>query len=165
MIKIKQFLLLLVFAGLSYQPLFAQEAIIKDLLETKRDLKFALYPSTLRMINLKQNQQYNEMVSGVEKLLIFTLDSATQADKSYMQLTEKYLSEGFEEYAMAFGGGMNMAILGKDGRGSNQLVGFLDSKDMTVAFYLRGTIAWQKIPTLINTIRGDDFIDILSLSK
>lgn len=147
--------------GLSIQPLLAQEEIIKGLIEQKRDRKYAFYPSTLRMVNIGQNEDYNEMVSGVEKLLIYTLDSATQADKSYRAIADAYLNEGFEEYAMAFGGELSMAILGKESGTSSQYAGYFAQDELAVAFYLRGNIAWQKIPTLLSTMRKDDFFNLL----
>ena len=103
--KVTKYLTILILTlGLSYQPLFAQEFIIKKHAETKRDRKYCFYPSTLRMVNLKQNKDYNQLVNGVDKLLIYTMDSATRADKSYRLLADDYLAEGFDEYATIFGG-------------------------------------------------------------
>lgn len=160
MIKSKLVITLLLLTGLNFQPLFAQESIIKEHFEISHDRKFVLYASTLRMLNIRNNQEYNEMVKGVDKLIIYTLDSATIANKSYTALGKDYLDLDFEEYAMANGATLNMAILGKEGK-QNQFAGYLAMEDMTVAFYLRGNIAWQKIPALIRTFRQEDFFDIL----
>lgn len=145
--------------GLSIRPLFAQEKPIKDLLEEKRERKYALYASTLRMVNISQNPDYNDMVSGVEKILIYTLDSATRADRSYMALESVYNNLGFEEYAKALGGEYTMMLLGKE----SQFVGYFDVGDRVFAFYMRGTIAWQKIPTLIKALRSDDMLNFFDL--
>lgn len=150
--------------GLSLQPLFAQEKPLKELIEHKRERKYAFYPSTLRMINISQNQDYNEMVSGVDKLLVYTLDSATKADKSYREIVPAYSELGFEEYAIAYGGDMAMSIMGKEGS-ENEFVGYFGQKDMLFAFYLRGSIGWQKIPTLFNTMKGDDMINFFELNR
>lgn len=150
--------------GLLAQPLFAQEDPLKALVDHKRDGKYALYPSTLRMINLGRNPDYDELVSGIDKLLIYTLDSATKADGSYREIATVYAGIGFDEYAMAYGGGMHLAVLGKEGR-DNQLVGFFGQADQVVAFYLRGNIAWQKVPALLNTLREDDMIDLFNLNR
>lgn len=150
-----------IFLGLSYRPLFAQDTILKDLVESKRDNKYCFYPSTLRMINLKQNQAYNELVSGVDKFLIYTLDSAARSDKSYRGISEQYMEAGFDEYATVFGGDMNMSILGKENARNQEYVGYFDQKgEMVVAFYLKGNIPWQKIPTLIQNMNEMDMLDL-----
>ena len=150
-----------IFLGLSIQPLFAQESILKGLVESKRDGKYCFYPSTLRMINLKQNEAYNELVSGVDKFLIYTLDSATRLDKSYRLISEQYLEAGFDEYATVFGGNMNMSILGKENARNQEYVGYFDQKgEMVVAFYLKGDIPWQKIPTLIQSMNEMDMLNL-----
>ncbi|WP_258101989.1 DUF4252 domain-containing protein [Marinoscillum pacificum] len=156
----KYLTILILFMGLSYQPLFAQESILKEHVEHKRDKKYCFYPSTLRMVNLKQNQDYNALVNGVDKLLIYTLDSATRADKSYRLLTDSYLAEGFDEYATIFGGSMNLSILGKEGK-TQQYVGYFDQDgEVVVAFYLKGDIPWQKIPTLLQNMNDMDMLDL-----
>lgn len=158
-VAIKQLtLLLLLAAGWGSTPLLAQEQPLKDLVEAKRERKYAFYPSTLRMVNISENQAYNELVSGVEKLLVYTLDSATRADRSYTQITANYQELGYEEYASVMGGDMSLAVMGLESKDGNQFVGFVGQTDMVMAFYLRGSIAWQKIPTLINTLKSEDML-------
>ena len=71
-------------------PLFAQEQPLKDFAEDRKELKLCFYPSTLRMVNLADNPDFNDLVSGIEKLLIYNLDSTSRADKAYKQLISTY---------------------------------------------------------------------------
>ncbi len=161
----KHLALAILFTGLSYQPLLAQESIIKSQVEHKRDRKYCFYPATLRMVNLTQNPEYNQLVNGVEKLLIYTLDSITKVDKSYRMLSDSYLEAGFDEYAMVYGGQINMSILGKDGA-THQYVGYFDNRgEVVVAFYLRGDIPWQKIPTLLQNMDEMNMIDLFDFKN
>lgn len=162
--KINIIIILLTLWGLNNQPLFAQEQPLKDLVEKRRDQKFAFYPSTLRMVNLKQNEDYNELVSGVEKLLVYQLDSAIRADKSYRAITSTYAEHGFDEYASIIGGQMQLSVMGKEGRNQNEFVGYLGEKDMVIAFYLRGKLEWQKIPTLLRTLDQEDMLNFFDLN-
>lgn len=158
--------IIILLGGLSIQPLLAQEATLKDFAETRYDHKFAFYPSTLRMINVGKNEAYSEMVSSIDKLLIYSLDSTSRAEKSYHQLAQQYLDTGFEEYAMAYGNDMQMAILGKTDDRNSEWAGYLGmSDDLVVAFHLRGAIAWQKIPVLIRTMQQDDLLNFFELNK
>ncbi|MEQ8583653.1 MAG: hypothetical protein RIC30_18680 [Marinoscillum sp.] len=156
-----KYLILMILLGLSYRPLFAQEDILKTLVEDRNEHKYAFYPSTLRMINLTKNQEYNELVKDIDKLLIYMLDSGIRADKGYRKIAEDYASAGYEEYAMAYGGDLSLAILGSEQSSTNTFVGYLMQDELAVAFYLRGAIAWQKIPTLLNTMRKEDLFNFL----
>jgi len=149
------------FLGLSIQPLLAQEQIIKDLFETGNEKKYAFYASTLRMVNLTKNKEYNELVNGIDKLLVYSLDSATIASKSYKKVADAYLNEGFEEYIMAFGGDINIALIGKENKRANEFAGYTNMDGNTFAFYLRGSIAWEKIPSLLKSIRKEEFLTFL----
>ena len=141
---------------------FSQEGPIKDYGETHKNLKFCLYPSTLRMINLSSNEDYYDMVNDVEKLLIYQLDSAAEASKGYMDVMKEYRDNGFEEYATIYGGKQTLVLLGSDSR--EEMVGvFGAERNGSLMFYLKGTIGWQKIPTLMNNFQENDMINIFNL--
>lgn len=154
----------LVAMGLSIRPLFAQEDILKNIAEDHRESKFALYASTLRMINLQHNEDYNTLVNGVEKMLIYVMDSTSKAEKSFLKIGTDYQAAGFEEYASAYGGETYMALLGKEGTKTNEMVGYLYvSGNKLIAFYLRGNVPWEKIPFMIKSFQNSDFINFLDL--
>lgn len=138
-------------------PSIAQESIIKDFAEPRRPTRWmnpiCLYPSTLRMINLAQDPNFNEMVNDIEKILIYTLDSATAATKSYKEMLKEYESEGFEEYISMLGL-QEMRIIGKEG----EFVGIVSAEGNAIAFYLRGDIPFGKIPTLLQSFQSSDML-------
>ena len=158
--KIKAFFSILFVAGL-FQPLLSQEQLLKDYAEDKRERKFCLYASTLRMINISQNEDYNEMVNGVEKLLIYKLDSAARADKSYKEMLATYRDNGFEEYMAMYGGKTQMYLYGKEQKKGGEFVGVFREEDMALAFYLRGQIGWNKIPALMKSFQAGDILNVL----
>ncbi len=144
------------------QPLFSQEQPLKDYAEDRRERKFCLYPSTLRMINIKQNEDYNQMVSGIEKLLIYKLDSTARADKSYKEVISTYQELGFEEYIAMYGGGNTMYLYGNENNKTSEFIGVFKQaeSEMALAFYLRGNIGWAKIPDLIQSFEADDMLNL-----
>jgi hypothetical protein len=154
----------LLLAGLSHS-LLAQETSFKDYADAHKDRKFCFYPSTLRMINIAKNPDYYELVNGIEKLLVYTLDSAAKAGQSYKSLITSYKKIGFEEYVTVAGGKTNFILYGKENKNENQYVGVMKSEDAMYAFYLRGRIGWQKIPALMQSFRTDDMINIFDLNK
>lgn len=142
-------------------PLFAQESVVKDYAETRRDRKFCFYPSTLRMINLSGNPEFNEMVKPIQKMLVYTLDSATRAEKSYVKLPEKFQKNGFEEYITMYGAGNNMFVFGKES--SEEMVGIFGLDEQLIAFYIRGNVNWQKIPQLMTTMKDNEILQFFDL--
>jgi hypothetical protein len=144
-----------------FQPLLSQEQPLKDYAEEKRERKFCLYASTLRMINISQNEDYNEMVNGVEKLLIYKLDSTARTDKSYKEMLVTYQENGFEEYMAMYGGKTQMYLYGKEKKKDSEYVGVFREDEMAIAFYLRGQIGWNKIPDLIKSFQADDMLNVL----
>jgi hypothetical protein len=147
--------------GLS-QPLLAQESILKEYAEDHHSSSYCLYPSTLRMINLSENEAFDEMASSFEKFLIYELDSISVIDKSFRTMLSDYEKEAFEEYMTILGSGNFTVILGKE-KSVNEVVGVVGIEDQMFAFFLRGNIAWQKIPTLINTLSENDLFNVLNL--
>jgi hypothetical protein len=141
------------------QPLLGQEEPLKEFAEARKDLKLCFYPSTLRMINLYDDPTLDELVSGVRKLLLYNLDSTTIADKSYKGLIDTYSDLDFEEYISAYGEGMNFFIYGKDGRSANEYIGIIAQPDKVSVFYLRGIVALNKFPDLIESMNEGSFIN------
>ncbi len=136
---------------------FSQESIIKDFAEDRNRLKLCFYPSTLRMINVSNNQEYDELIGDVEKLLIYRLDSATIASKEFSYITKEYMKRGYEEY-ISMSGPMNLTILGK----TEEFVGVAGADDNVIAFFLKGAVALHKIPRLIQTFESGDIFGMIT---
>ena len=147
----------IVIAG-AFSPLFSQEGPIKSFGDTHSERKFCLYPSTLRMINFEQNEEVNDWVNGIRKILIYQLS----ADANYPELSEamnKYRSAGFEEYAQAFGGDRRLLLLGKEGR-KDTFTGFAGADGSLYAFYITGSIRWEKIPIIIRQFQSNQLLNV-----
>jgi hypothetical protein len=149
---------LIILLGLSWE-IKAQEQPLKDFAEDRKDRKFCFYPSTLRMVNLANNPDFDDLVNGIEKLLIYNLDSAARADKSYKNIITTYQELDFEEYASAYGGGLNFYVYGKENKKETEYIGIIKQADLLTAFYMRGQIAMNKIPRLIQSMSEGDFIN------
>lgn len=165
MAKKSKLIIVLCLLAVIFPALKAQETPLKDYADAHKDRKFCFYPSTLRMINIAKNPDYYELVNGIEKLLVYTLDSAAKASQSYKSIITSYKKIGFEEYAAISGGETNFFLYGKENKDENQFVGVMKTEDGMYAFYLRGQIGWQKIPALMQSFQADDMINIFDLNK
>lgn len=143
----------------------AQETQFKAYADAHKERKFCFYPSTLRMLNTTNNPDYYELVNGIEKMLVYSLDSAAKASQSYKSIITSYKKIGFEEYVTLNSGKTNFILYGKENKTRNQFVGVMKSEDAMYAFYLRGRIGWQKIPALMQSFQSDGMINIFDLNK
>lgn len=160
---IERFFIVVIFMGAT-SPLFAQDQVIKEALDSSNERKFCLYASTLRMINMSNDLSYNEMVSGVEKLLVYSLPVSDSMRQVVDEMIGVYAQAyEYEEYARIFGGPMTLSLYGS--AQEDKLVGYARQEDKIFAFYLDGQIEWQKIPALIDKLSSMEMLDIVNLNQ
>lgn len=166
----KQYLAIIVFVMVSIQGAFSQESPLKEFAEENpnatlsRFSKVCLYPSTLRMINISQNPDYNELVSDIDKILIYVLDSDFIEATDVYGFLNTYKDRGYQEFASVKSSKQNLVILGK---GTENVVGVISGEGFSnsLLFYMRGKINWQKIPTLLKTLKSNEVVDIFNFKE
>lgn len=155
---------LLILMGL-IQPLWAQQEPIKEYADSTKTRTYCLYPSTLRMIDPTRNPDFYAVVNSIEKLVIYTLDSAAVKDKSYLKMLKGYQASGYEEFAAMYGGNNQFFLYGREKDQGGNYVGVFQQDDQMQAFYLSGNIEWSKIPTLIQNLQQSEMINIFQLKE
>lgn len=162
-IRIKQIfvLILLITVFLSAS---GQEDRFKEFAESHKERTFCFYPSTLRMLNIGGNPDFDKMVSGIEKLLVYKLDSISQADMLYNPILDIYRETGYEEYITIYGGNKEVYVLGSPNNENKEFIGIVMYEENSIAFLMKGNIGWEEIPKLFNNIKEGDFINILDLN-
>ena len=163
MIKNKIFITI-IFILTVFLSVKGQEDLFKDFAENHKQRAFCFYPSTLRMLNIGNNPEFNNMVGGIEKLLIYKLDSISRADKLYHSMIDNFKSKGFEEFVTVCGGESEIFLLGSPGKKDKEYVGVVVKEDISLAFFMKGDISWEEIPKMLNNIKEGDFINILDLN-
>ena len=139
---------------------FSQESIIKNFAEQGGKswlYPICLYPSTLRMVNISGDPEFNELINDVEKVLIYPLDSASLSSPNLHSWLTQYEELGYEEYIRIYGA-QSIRLLGNE----DEYVGMFGVSGKQTAFYLRGTIAFEKIPHLINNFQSNSMLDLLT---
>jgi len=124
--------------------------------------KLALYPSTLRMVNISNDHTYNEMVRGVEKVRIYVYKNGSLGIDGFNGLKAELQQNGSEElvevqnrelYFHAFSApnsGHSIIIFGKTG--PNYYLAQID-----------GMINVSKLPKLIGAFQKENFINIFEV--
>ena len=170
MFRMKKYLVILTICVLSTQGAFAQEWPLKDFMEKNPNAKLppfskaCLYPSTLRMIDLSQNPDYQDLISEIDKILVYLPDSAFLEATDSEVLFEEYKNRGFKELVSVRTNVESILVLGK---GTDQVIGTLGGGDFgrPLFFYIKGSLQLQKIPRLFETFKGSDMIDVFSFRR
>jgi hypothetical protein len=162
-IRIKQILILTILIAV-FLPASGQEDRFKEFAENHKVRTFCFYPSTLRMLNIGGNPDFDKMVSGIEKLLVYKLDSISRADRLYNPILDTYRESGYEEYITIFGGDKEVYVLGSGKYENNEFIGIVMYEQNSIAFLLKGNIGWEELPKIFNNIKDGDFINILNLN-
>jgi hypothetical protein len=143
---------------------FAQNSIVSEFKENhKMALSLYFYPSTLRMINIERNVEFDEMISGIKKARFFKLDSGAASKEDLKEFTGNLTNEGFEEIMFVKNKDMDLKVWGLEKK-NPELVILLKSGDETMLLEINGMINVAKIPKLTQTFNQDGFIDLLKLT-
>jgi hypothetical protein len=157
--------ILLVISFFTATLCFAQNSIVTEFKENhKTSLSLYFYPSTLRMINIERNQEFDEMISEIKKARFFKMDSGSVSKEDLSGLEKNLKNEGFEEVMFVKNKDMDLRVWGLEKR-NPELVIFSKSDDELMLLEINGMINVAKIPKLTQTFNQEGFIDILNLRK
>lgn len=154
---------LILFIFLSFTCI-AQSSVVTDFKENHETaLSLYFYPSTLRMINIERNTEFDEMISEIKKARFFKMDSGVVSKDDLSRLEKDLTKEGFEEVMFMKNKDMDLRVWGL-GRRNPELVILLKSGEELMLLEINGMINIAKIPKLTQTFNQKGFIDILNLT-
>lgn len=158
--KYKLFILFII---LSYSC-FSQSSVITDFKENHElALSLYFYPSTLRMINIDRNVEYDEMIRDIKKARFFKMDSGAVSKTELNKLIAELVKEGFEEVMFVKNKGNDVRVWGKEKR-IPELIIISKSDEELMLLEINGMINIAKIPKLTQTFNRDGFLDVLNLT-
>lgn len=118
-------------------------------------LSLFFYNNTLRMINQKEDKDFDELIKDIEKMkfLMIKKDPKHFNAAEYARLVSDYKAESFEEIMTSRHQGKNFDVYvkEKDGKTKGMIVTVNDSESLYVLDIV-GSIAITKVTSLFNTI-------------
>ncbi len=143
-------------------PVKAQSELFKSLQESyDLNVELYFYASTLRMINLTRDPNYNEMVKDIEKMIFYQINDVPINE--IRAISKKFIEEEeFEELMSVEGKEETFYVLGKN---ENEFVALLKTDKDLIAINLKGMIRINKIPDLINSLNADNFLNVFEVGK
>lgn len=124
---------------------------------------FYFEPSTLRMINLQENEDFNEMVKNVREGRYYIVDINQHADSAVNFLKEEILKEGYEELMSIKSKHNDIAIYAVEEKNPT-VVAIARTDTVYNIVEMQGMINVVKIPKILDTFKNNEFLNILSLS-
>ena len=142
---------------------FAQNSAVTDFQENHgAALSLYFYPSTLRMMNLDRNEEFDEMIRHVKKARFFKMDSAKVTNDDLIALTDQLSKGGFEEIMMIKNKEMDVRIWGAEKRIPETIVISKNGFEVML-LEINGMINVAKIPKIMNSFNENAFLDVLNL--
>lgn len=132
---------------------------LKDKYEIAAELYF--YASTLRMINISRDPNFDEMVEDIEKMTFYQIKEFPV--KEMRAISKEFKEEeGFEELMTVESKEQTLYVLGKS---DEEFVALLKNEEAVLAIDLQGMIRIDKIPELINSLNADNFLNVFEFGK
>lgn len=154
------FLLLL----LSANPGLSQSSTVTDFKENHGTaLSLYFYPSTLRMLNLDRNKEFDDMIREIKKARFFKMDSGAVNNEDLSKLESELRKEGFEEVMFMKSKDMDVKVWGIEKRNPAMVI-LSKSGEEVMLLEVNGMINITKIPKLTETFNQNSFLDVLNLN-
>ena len=153
---------LVIFLLISFNCI-AQNRVVTDFIENhSAALSLYFYPSTLRMINLERNVEFDEMIRGIKKARFFRLDSGQVTKDDLLKFRDELSGHGFEEIMMVKNKELDMQVWGIEKR-TPQTVVISKNDNEVYLVEVDGMINIAKIPKLTETLNKNAFLDVMNL--
>lgn len=137
------------------QTAFAQSTTITDLKKDKlTNMGLYFYPSTLRMVNLDNNEEFNRLIQDIEKLIFFKMNAKFESIDMYNLVTQLQSEEQFEEYVVVDGPTKKFYLLGREKPTETVGIALLDNEHYV--FDVAGSLELKELPKLYEYIAEND---------
>ncbi|MBS1489746.1 MAG: DUF4252 domain-containing protein [Bacteroidetes bacterium] len=143
---------------LTSHGVWAQTKTTETVEKKYNGLKLYFYKNTLRMLNQKENPEFDELIKDIEKMKFLMVDKTQHSftDTDYKKLKKEYKSESYEEMMTSRYQGRNFDVYIKEsaGRVKGTVILANDSTHLYVLDIL-GSVALNKATSLFQVIDGN----------
>ena len=123
-----------------------------------------LYPSTLRMLNLENNEDFNEMIKDLEKGRYFSYPFNEDTSKKIKELEKQLLSDGYEELLEIKNKDLSAHVYLLDQK-TPLIFASVTNENMISLVEIEGMINPVKIPGLLENFNNEEFLNILNINQ
>lgn len=139
-----------------------QDSITRFSEENEMDRPLVVYPSTLRMANLEQNEDYDEFVNDFRKGQFYSLSNDKENTLLIKKLKKDMISEGYEEAMMYKSGDQDITVYIWE-RKIPKIAAILESDSTFNIIQIEGLVYIAKIPKLLENFEEADYLNVLDI--
>ncbi len=125
---------------------------------------FFFYPSTLRMVNLKNNQDFNDMIREMEKGKYFSYPIDDQISSELKTLERELIENDYEEILEIKNKEINARVFLLEKK-TPVLIAFIRNSETISVLELEGMINPVKIPKLMENFNDEEFLNIFNIGN
>ena len=114
-------------------------------------LALFFYNNTLRMVNLREDKEFDELIKDIEKMKFLMIKKDGFAKSDYQKLINDYKAEAFEEMMTSRHEGKNFDVYMKDGKSKGMIVAVNDDENLYLLDIV-GSFPLNKVTKLFSTI-------------
>jgi hypothetical protein len=114
-------------------------------------LSLFFYNNTLRMINQKDDKEFDALIKDIEKMKFLMIKKEDFGKGDYQKLITDYKSEAFEEMMTSRHDGKNFDVYMREGKSKGMVVAINDAENLYVLDIV-GSIPLNKVTTLFKEI-------------
>lgn len=130
--------------------------------DNEMDKQYYVYPSTLRMVNLEQKEEFNDLVNDFRKGQFYILSNNTENALLVKELKEDMAKEGYEEAMMFKSGDQDITVYIWE-RKVPRIAAILESDSTFNIMQVEGLINIAKIPKLLENFDESDYLNVLDI--
>ncbi len=130
--------------------------------ENPMEKQFYVYPSTLRMANLEQKEDFNELIEDFVKGQYFVFLNNTENARLIAELKADLTEEGFEE-VMTYRNKDRDGVVYIQERKVPRLAAILETDSTFNIVQVQGLVNIAKIPKLIQEFDESDYLNVLDV--
>lgn len=135
--------------------LMAQTKTTEKLDEKYEGTSLYFYKNTLRMLNQKEDKEFDEMIKDIEKIRLVMVDRNVErfSDSDYKKLKADYVKESYEEVMNGRYEGRNLNVYIRESNGNvkGTIIMAVDSSNLYVLDIL-GRVALEKSKALFKLL-------------
>lgn len=140
------------------------DSITRFSMDNEMEQEYYIYPSTLRMINVEENEDFNQMVEDFRKGQLFVIKINEENDKLVEKLRKDISKEGYEE-AMSFDSPSQQALVYVLDEKVPKMAAIMQSDSLYRIFQVEGLINIAKLPKVMQSFDSDDYLNVLEVIK
>jgi hypothetical protein len=127
-------------------------------------LSFCFYPSTIRMINLKNDPEFNEMVRDIENIRLYRYGEKGLSTEKIRSAMRHLMDKGFEDVLLISGNQQNTHLMAhNDYKGRPVIFGYIKRPEDSYLIEIAGLFNIAQLPDLMARFQESDFINVLEL--